>query len=396
MHILVGWDKEEEADLLNLYLNIGENEAAIVLVRGELLQKAHDGHWHVVLMALTMMPTVDETFALFCEMQDLMPGVPVVLACRSTEMLGLPRFLKHGLRFYIVRDFGGDFVFLTLAMLESAVDNCRAEEAKKLSERLREEMDGVRKLQESIIPHGMNPPPGYLIAARYEPSQVSVQGDRPIVMAGGDYYDVFRPDDRTLIVLIGDASGHGLKACMSIMAMHTLVRMMFGDRFRDTASFVAEINQRLCDNSIVQSDGGFITLFYAAIDTVTHTMSWTSAGHPLAQLQDLETNKVTQIGVDADGGLPLAVAPGVDYTAGKVVLPPCCRVLLYSDGLPDAFPQSTSGHKAFGVDGMVKSLMATQKATIGDALDHLFEASQAFTAGAGRHDDTSVVILERT
>ena len=100
-------------------------------------------------------------------------------------------------------------------------------------------------------------------------------------MAGGDYYNVFRPDERTLVMLIGDASGHGLKACMSIMAMHTLIRMLGGDRYRDTAAFVTEINERLCENSIVQGGGGFITLFYAAVDVETHVMQWTTAGHPL-------------------------------------------------------------------------------------------------------------------
>jgi serine phosphatase RsbU (regulator of sigma subunit) len=317
------------------------------------------------------------------------------MACRTTEMLNLPRFLMHGLRFYIVRDGGGDFVFLVLSSLESAVAARRAEEARKLAERLREEMEGVRKLQESIIPQGLNPPPGYHIAARYEPSQVSVVGDRPVVLAGGDYYDVFRPDERTLVVLIGDASGHGLKACMSIMAMHTLVRMISGNSYRDTAKFVAEINQRLCENSIVQSDGGFITLFYAAVDTVTHTMTWTSAGHPLAHLQMLETNEVVQIGTDADGGLPLAVAPGVDYPACTVQLPPGCRVLLYSDGLTDAFSQDLSAHRAFGVQGLREALKASRKETIEGALDHLFRTSNQFTGGSGRHDDTSVVLLER-
>src|SRR5262249_62166638 len=83
-------------------------------------------------------------------------------------------------------------------------------------------MDGVRKLQEDTIPRSLPLPPGYQIAARYEPSQVQVVGDRPVVMAGGDYYDGFRPDERTLVRLIGDASGHGLEARLSIMAMHTL------------------------------------------------------------------------------------------------------------------------------------------------------------------------------
>ena len=42
--------------------------------------------------------------------------------------------------------------------------------------------------------------------------------------------------------MLGDAAGHGVKACMSIMTMHTLVRMMRRHEYRDTAHFVAEIN----------------------------------------------------------------------------------------------------------------------------------------------------------
>src|SRR5262249_55124743 len=170
--------------------------------------------------------------------------------------------------------------FLVLAALESAVAALRAEESRKLAERLREEMEGVRRLQESIIPKGLKPPRGYQVAARYEPAQVSMVGGQPVVLAGGDYYDLFCPDDHTLIVILGDAARHGLKACMSIMTMHTLIRMFRGDQYRDTAALVAEVNERLCENSIVQSGGGFITLYYAAIDTVTHTMNLTSAGDP--------------------------------------------------------------------------------------------------------------------
>jgi serine phosphatase RsbU (regulator of sigma subunit)/CheY-like chemotaxis protein len=395
MKILVAWDNPAEAELLQLYLGVGENEVTTALTSADYLTLLAREDWAVILIALSFPKGCDESFPLFQQTQQMLPDVPMVLACRTTEMLQLPHFLNHGLRFYLIRDTGGDFVFLTLSCLESAVTARRAEEARKLAERLREEMEGVRRLQESIIPQGLNPPRGYRIAARYEPSQVQVVGDRPVVMAGGDYYDVFCPDDRTLILLIGDASGHGLKACMSIMAMHTLVRMIHGDYYRDTAAFVTEINRRLCENSIVQSDGGFITLFYAAVDTVDHVMNWTSAGHPLAQLQDLNTNEVTQIGSDADGGLPLAVAAEVEYEACTVKLPANARVLLYSDGLTDAFPHGQTAHRAFGVPGLREAMRAGRDAQLEQALERVFQASSQFTGGAGRHDDTSVVLLER-
>jgi serine phosphatase RsbU (regulator of sigma subunit) len=396
MKTLIAWDNSQEAELLKLYLSMEDNTATVAADPDEVLSCAQREGWDVLLMSLTFPSTPDQGFDLFNKAQQAMPGVPIVVACRQSEMFHLPRFMNHGLRFYCIRDSQGDFVFLILSTLESAVAAVRAEEARKLSERLREEMDGVRRLQESIIPRDIVAPPGYRFAARYEPSQVSVVGDRPVIMAGGDYYDLFCTDDHTLIVLIGDASGHGLKACMSIMTMHTLIRMFSRDRFRDTAAFVSEINRRLCENSIVKSEGGFITLFYAAIDTVGHTMSWTSAGHPLPLLHRLEADEIIPVGTDADGGLPLGIHAEGEYAAATVALPPASRVLFYTDGLTDALPsEDGKGRKAFGIQGVHATLRDSRADDADKALDNLFRASTAYTGGAGRHDDTSLVLLER-
>jgi sigma-B regulation protein RsbU (phosphoserine phosphatase) len=396
MRILVAWDDAKEAELLALYLAADGNDVIGAATPDALLNAIHQGSWDAVVLSLTYPASADEGFALFQQVQQQLPAVPVVLGYRPTEMFNLPRFLTHGLRFHLMRDAQGDFIFVMLSCVISAVEATRAEESRKLAQRLREEMDGVRRLQEAIIPRELQPPPGYRIAARYEPSQVSVLGDVPVVMAGGDYYDLLRPDEQTLVVLLGDASGHGLKACMSIMTMHTLVRMIPGERYRDTAGFVSEINQRLCENSIVQSGGGFITLLYAAIDTVTHTMSWSSAGHPLPLLHDLKTDEVVQIGTSADGGLPLGIDAGASYSAATITLPPESRLLLYTDGLTDAFSAKGNGHQAFGVHGIRETLRACRQGELEETLQQLLGASSAFTDGVGRHDDTSAVLLERS
>jgi len=178
---------------------------------------------------------------------------------------------------------------------------------------------------------------------------------------------------------------------MAIMTMHTLVRMVAGDRFRDTAGFVAEINKRLCENSIVQSGGGFITLLYAAIDTDSHEVSWASAGHPLPLLHRLDTDEVTQVGDNADGGPPLGITTDLPYDAFSFMLPPNSRLLFYTDGLTDALSETS----AFGVNGICDALREARKFTLDDVLEHLFKLSNKFTQGKGRHDDTSVLLLER-
>jgi phosphoserine phosphatase RsbU/P len=397
MRILVAWDNSDQADLMGLYLGAEGNELKICLTDEEFTAEQVQGRWDVVLLAMTFPKTSEDGYKHFTKLLEALPGVGVVLGCRQNEMLNLPRFMTHGLRHYLVRDDNGDFIFLALTSLEMAVAAVRAEEAKKLASLLRDEMDGVRRMQESIIPKGLVPPPGYAITARYEPAQVQVVGEMPVVMAGGDYYDLFLPDKNQLALMVGDASGHGLKACMSIMAMHTLIRMFTGARYRETAQFVGEINQRLCDNSIVQSGGGFITLFYTAIDTENHEMHWTSAGHPVALLHDLKTNEVRSIGTDAEAGLPLGIYPDVEYTSSTVPIPPGSRILIYSDGLTDALPPAGGPHSemAFGIPGLSKALQDCGKMNLEETLNHLFKTTADYTEGAGRHDDTSVVLLER-
>src|SRR4029079_799686 len=132
-------------------------------------------------------------------------------------------------------------------------------------------------------------PAGYHMCARYEPSQIRVLGGRPVTMAGGDYYDVFRLDRNNMVLLVGDASGHGMKAAMSIMVMHTLVRMIRTHRYQNTAAFVQEINNQLCQHSVVNEEGGFITLCYGLLQLDTNELQWTSAGHPIPLVQDLST-----------------------------------------------------------------------------------------------------------
>lgn len=397
MKILMAWDEPSEADLLELYLGGGgENEIVLATSADHLMKLAHDQVWDIVFMALSYPDSVETGFQLFSKLQATLIGAPVVMAARPSEMISLPRFLIRGLRFYLYRDPQSDFVFLVLSTLESAIAALRAEEERKLAEHLREEINGVRLLQEAIIPRGLKSPDGYHAAARYEPAQLSMVGGKPVIMAGGDYYDLFRPADNTLVALVGDASGHGLKACMSIMTMHTLVRMLGSARFSDTSGFVTEINSMLCSNSIVQSGGGFITLLYVVVDTKEHKVSWTSAGHPPALLHRLETDEIVQVGSNSDGGLPLGIADGMPYDSLNFELPPHSRLLLYSDGLTDALaPGEGVGGKMFGVDGIIRALRESKDRPLEAAMEHLFAASHKFTGGHGRHDDTSVLLLER-
>lgn len=395
MKILVAWDQPEQLELLQLYIGLGDHEVSWTTSPDELLALAQSHAWDIVLMPITL-PDVERGFQVFEQIQRLRSDMPIVGVCEALEVFRIVRFMTKGMSAYLIRDSNSDYLFMLLNVLESTVEAARAAREQEVLERLREEIDAVRKLQESMIPQFIEAPNGYEMCARYEPSQIRVVGGRPVTMAGGDYYDVFNLDDNNIVLLVGDASGHGMKAAMSIMVMHTLVRMIRTQRYKDTAAFVSEINDQLAEMTIVNEEGGFITLLYAILRLDKHEIQWTSAGHPLPLLQDLDTGEIRPMVEGDPSGLPLAVVTGVDYETITTPLPRHCRVLLYTDGLAEAFPEGeASTVNQFGEKGIRQTLQDAAKLSVSDAMQKLFDDSNAFTQGFGRHDDTSVVLVER-
>jgi sigma-B regulation protein RsbU (phosphoserine phosphatase) len=396
MRILAIWDNEAECDLVSMYLAIDDNEVTAAPGLEQVEQRLEEGgEFDIILMPIDL-PEPDAGYDMFKRIRERFPGVPIVGACQPADVFRIVRFMANGMSAYVIRDDSGDYMFMLQAILDSTVDAVRAAREEQISAKLREEVESVRKLQESVIPKNLEAPDGYKIVGRYEPSQIRVLGGMPVTMAGGDYYDVFTLPDGKIALIVGDASGHGMKAAMSIMTMHTLMRMIRSQKYADTSHFVQVINQQLYEQSIVNEEGGFITLLYAILDTEKQELQWTSAGHPPPILQNYETGEVEFLGDDDAGGLPLAVIEEAEYETYTSHIPNNIRMLMFTDGLEEAFPAGiTTKHDQFGVDGIKETLRKTRDATIDEALQMLFDDSNAYTKGTGRHDDTSVVLLER-
>jgi serine phosphatase RsbU (regulator of sigma subunit) len=110
----------------------------------------------------------------------------------------------------------------------------------------------------------------------------------------------------------------------------------------------------------------------------------------------METNECRELGGEEEGGLPLAIDEDWEYEEVVSEIPENSRVLIFTDGLDEAFPaDGEQEHDQFGIKGIMKSLQEGRDLPIDQALQKLFDDSNAATKGSGRHDDTSVVLLER-
>ncbi len=394
MRVLVGWDDPDEANLISLYLNASDDEAEVSTELDEVLAHANNSPTFDVILISTSLPDSDGAFALFEQLRKAQPDCPIVGACKTEDVFRLARFITNGMRSYVLRDVGGDFVFLLQTSLDSTVQAVRAEREQRVAERMREEIDSVRRLQLSILPQELYTPDGYQIASCYEPSQIREEGGHPVVLAGGDYYDVIKLDNKRIALLMGDAAGHGMRACISIMTLQTLIQTLRNRSFRKTSAFVEEMNRQFCEQMVSIKDGSLITMLYGVLRVDRHEFQWCSAGHPVPLLHDRQTDTVSPLDTDGEMGTPLGVDGSMRYHSHTAKIPPGSRLLLYTDGLVEAFSHGDQGN-LFGEDGVIATMKRTSQDSVDEILKSLLDDSHNFTKGAGRHDDTSALLLER-
>lgn len=394
MRILVGWDDPGQAELLRMYLGIDGREVCITSDADEFVTVLDASEWDLVFMTIRF-PNHDRAFEIFTQLRSENPQLPIVGACRPDEIYRLAGFLTQGLRAYLIQDANGDFMFLLNAVVEGVLRQLEAERERQVAEKLRREIDSVRQLQESIIPTNISCPDGLEVVARYESSQIRVFGGNPVTMAGGDYYDGFTLHDGTVVVLVGDASGHGMKACMSIMTMHTIIRMMRDEQFRDPGQFVTHVNNLLSAQKLVNGEGGFITMLFGLLTPSTGEFLWASAGHPSPLCHQLDSGEISEIGGSNSAGIPLGIMTGFGFETQRFQMPSRSRIMIYTDGIIEAFPAGAETHEEFGMNGVQQCLRAGAGHSLQETLERLFADSEAFTQGEGRHDDTSVMLLQR-
>ena len=394
MRILAVWDNEAESELISVYLGVDGNDVLMTTSPAEFRAALESGPPADIALMTIDLPDPESGFKLFELVRARHPEMPVVGACQPADVFRVVRFMANGMSAYVTRDPAGNYMFMLRAIMASTLDAVRAAREKELTQKLRDEVESVRRLQETVLPRNLAAPRGYQILARYEPAQIRVVGGHPVIMAGGDYYDVFTLPDNNVVLMVGDATGHGMKACLSIMTMHTLVRMMRRREYIDTAHFVEEINKGLCEQSIVTEKGGFITLLYCILNAEAQTLQWSAAGHHPPLLQDLTTGSIASIGSPDAGGPPLAADEDSVYETYTCKLPDRFRLLLHTDGLEEAFPEGNDQHH-FGLDGIIRTLTECSDRTLEETLAQLYASSDEFTQGSGRQDDTSVIILER-
>jgi sigma-B regulation protein RsbU (phosphoserine phosphatase) len=208
---------------------------------------------------------------------------------------------------------------------------------------------------------------------------------QPESQTGGDTYDLAEVKDRLLIVM-ADATGHGIAPALSVTQMHAMLRMAFRLGASLETAFT-EVNDQL---TATLADGRFVTAFIGLLDPATHQLRFLSGGqgpilHYRAALQRCESYRATSFPM---GAMPIrTLRPAIELP-----FEPGDRLVLLSDGVYEY--EATDG-TAFGV-ARVEALLQEQQASPVSALpDLLLTALRGFAGTAPQLDDITMVFVQR-
>jgi len=199
--------------------------------------------------------------------------------------------------------------------------NAQLQEEQVHARLLSRELEIAKNIQRSLLPKSLPQVPGYGLAGYCESAR----------QVGGDFYDVLKVDDTSVLLIIADVMGKGMPAAMFAAILRTLLRAV-PEWTAQPAALLGRVNRLLFEE--LSGVDMFITAQLAFVDTAQHRVVTANAGHcPL--LYALADGDATVKAV-APEGLPLGILPDATFTSQTETLSSSSRVLLYTDGLTEA------------------------------------------------------------
>ena len=255
--------------------------------------------------------------------------------------------------------------------------------------KLEGDLQVARRIQQDTLPEKIPTVPGFGIAAWNEPADAT----------GGDTYDVIgfqrvaggdpklsSTEAEGAVLLLADASGHGIGPALSVTQVRAMLRMAvrLGE---DLPAILRHLNAQLCADL---TEGRFVSAWLGELDAAEGTLTGVSCGQgPLLHYRAAD-GACSVLETDT---LPLGCLEHLEVTPrAPLRLEPGDVFVVLSDGVVDA--ESAAGER-FGTKAVVDLITSRRDGSASELADALREALAAFTGGAPADDDRTVIIVKR-
>jgi sigma-B regulation protein RsbU (phosphoserine phosphatase) len=241
-------------------------------------------------------------------------------------------------------------------------------------ERMEQELELARQVQQSVLPRTFPQIPGFLFAARNEPAR----------RVGGDFYDVIALDADHFGLVIADVSDKGMPAAL-YMALTRSLLLAESRRDRSPRAVLANVNRLLLE---LGEPSMFVSVFYGVVENATRRLTYTRAGHDRPLL--LREGTIQSLG-GKGAVLGFLDQDNLHLSEEEIVLLPGDRLVLYTDGLIDVLAPDG---QSFDLGQLESLLQSHASLSPGEMCAATFADLLAYRRTAEQYDDMTMLAVE--
>jgi phosphoserine phosphatase len=236
----------------------------------------------------------------------------------------------------------------------------------------------AREIQQGLLPQRRPQIEGFELAG----------ATRPADRTGGDAFDFFELPDGRWMLLVGDATGHGIGPALVMTETRAMLRAISLHCDADPCNVFAAVNDLLEKD---MDHARFVTCFYALLSPDSASLQFASAGHGPNLLYQARDRSIRDLPAS---GPPLAVVPGVEFDCPAPIQMASGDVLLVpSDGFVEA---CNPDGEMFGHQRLGAFVRDHRELTAEQIVGRLFETIDRFVGRGDQADDLTVLVLRKT
>jgi len=242
--------------------------------------------------------------------------------------------------------------------------------------RLERDLQLAREIQQAALPKILPTLPGFDLDVWTEPADET----------GGDTYDVIpRTQGEGTLLMLADATGHGIGPALTATEVRALLRMAVRTGLGLNA-IAAQLNDQLHEDL---GQGRFVTAWLAEVASSQHRVRTLSAGQaPILRFHRAKG----QCEILSADGPPLGVLPGMAPSASDWwQMEPGDIIAVISDGIYEAV---NAKHEQFGSERTIAVINANHEQSARTIRETLLAQLAEFTRGQGADDDRTILILK--
>lgn len=315
-----------------------------------------------------------------------------IMSLHLRSIVCVPLRAKHGILgiLYIDSDsetkmYTEDDLLLAAAVGNSAglaIENAQMHQEILEKQRIEQEIAAAWTIQEGfLVKEWPDTDPRFQVYGRTFPAKT----------VGGDFYDFVQPEPDVIGLLVGDVSGKGVPAALTMAQLLAAFRL-HARSLESPAAVLREINEDLVKRS---QRGMFCTLCYLRLDLRSGAMICANAGHPAA----LQIGSGGAVCFAEASGPPAGILEDAIWEDAAAAIAPGDTVLLYTDGIIEARSAVTQhgagapAWKEFEISRLQEVAGELAEQTPQALVGAVNAAVQRFCAPGTPHDDCTMIAV---